>query len=371
MSSSAATALPSTEQTQQAVATVQNLEARAQAHASFTNQVVAQARELQDKAQAHEKEEIKAITHATMLQAHAQSLQASMHHLESTMDQAADVPQQQQQQPQQQQHTIVVEQVMPAAPGQVQQVQPVLAAMQPVQVTTSEAMPAGSGLLGNASDVQMAQELGLLPNTPHSNNPANGAIFAATMPLPVPTAAMPVSAQLHPAAVQQVPVQLLPQQAAQMMPSGDQQQQQLAPASLMPTSLPQPVAMAVAPQQQEHVLAAAAMEPAAAEMASIKQQIAVLQAQQAQQQAQQAQAQAQAAVPQMVMQAIPGVMVQALPGAPLAGMNAQHPQLMQQQPLVRVPSMAAIMEACQPPAGGVVPGTVHVQVMADTDAGPM
>ena len=74
--------LPDTHQTQQAAATVQNLEARAQAHASITTQVVAQARGMHEKAKAHESEQYKAITQATVLQAHAQSLQVSAQQLE-------------------------------------------------------------------------------------------------------------------------------------------------------------------------------------------------------------------------------------------------------------------------------------------------
>jgi len=74
--------LPDTQQTQQAAATVHNLEARAQAHASFTTQVVAQARGMHEKAKAHESEQYKAISQATVLQAHAQSLQVSAQHLE-------------------------------------------------------------------------------------------------------------------------------------------------------------------------------------------------------------------------------------------------------------------------------------------------
>lgn len=69
--------LPDSHQAQQAAATVQDLEARAQVHASITTQVVAQARGMHEKAQAHEKEQLKAITQASMLQAHAQSLHAS------------------------------------------------------------------------------------------------------------------------------------------------------------------------------------------------------------------------------------------------------------------------------------------------------
>lgn len=75
--------LPDSHETQQAVATVHNLEARAQAHASITTQVVAQARDLHEKAQAHEKEQIKAMKQAHVLQAHAQSLQASAQQLEA------------------------------------------------------------------------------------------------------------------------------------------------------------------------------------------------------------------------------------------------------------------------------------------------
>jgi cytosine/adenosine deaminase-related metal-dependent hydrolase len=70
------------EQAQQAVVTVQNLEARAQAHADITTQAVAQARHHQGQAQAHAQEQAKAIAQATVLHAHAQSLHASAQQIE-------------------------------------------------------------------------------------------------------------------------------------------------------------------------------------------------------------------------------------------------------------------------------------------------
>jgi hypothetical protein len=63
------------DQVQQAAATVSSLEARAQAHASITTQVVAKARDMHEIAQTHEKEEMKAMTQATMLQVQATTLQ--------------------------------------------------------------------------------------------------------------------------------------------------------------------------------------------------------------------------------------------------------------------------------------------------------
>ena len=68
--------LPDTDQSaQQAVATVESLEARAQAHAEITAAAVAQAREMQEAAAAHAQEQAKAIAQATMLQVQAQTLQ--------------------------------------------------------------------------------------------------------------------------------------------------------------------------------------------------------------------------------------------------------------------------------------------------------
>jgi len=75
-------ALPDTQQTQQAADIVHNLESRAQAHASFSTQVVAQARGMHEIAQVHENEQYKAITQATVLQPHSQSLPFSAQQLE-------------------------------------------------------------------------------------------------------------------------------------------------------------------------------------------------------------------------------------------------------------------------------------------------
>ncbi|KAL4427845.1 hypothetical protein ABPG75_001934 [Micractinium tetrahymenae] len=79
--------LPDTQQAQHAVATVQNLEERAKAHADITTQAVAQARELQEKAQAHAAEQAKAMAQANMLHAHAQSLAVSAQHMEAAQQQ--------------------------------------------------------------------------------------------------------------------------------------------------------------------------------------------------------------------------------------------------------------------------------------------
>lgn len=62
----------------QAVATVESLEARAQAHAEITAQAVAQAREMQETAAAHAQEQAKAIAQATMLQVQAHTLHVSV-----------------------------------------------------------------------------------------------------------------------------------------------------------------------------------------------------------------------------------------------------------------------------------------------------
>lgn len=68
--------LPDTDHSaQQAVATVESLEARAQAHAEITAQAVQQAQQMQEQAHAHAQEQAKAIAQATILQVQAQTLQ--------------------------------------------------------------------------------------------------------------------------------------------------------------------------------------------------------------------------------------------------------------------------------------------------------
>lgn len=200
----------------QAVVVVQSLEAQAQAHASMTTQVVEQARHAHSKAQAHEREQLKAFTQASVLQAHAKSLQVSAQQIEiaaTTADQTLGRE----------------ESSSLAGISKFQHQQPLTnVSVAPDVTMPTGILPASSGEIGNQDN-----RAGTLPTTPHST--ASGTIhdIAGIMQAPnVPSSAANISSNVNSASA---PLQALFQPSVTMAANT-----QLAHtmAAVLPPSIP-------------------------------------------------------------------------------------------------------------------------------------
>ena len=202
-----------------AAVAVQSLEAQAQAHASMTTRVVEQARQAHSKAQAHEREQVKAFTQASVLQAHASSLQASTQRIEIASTTAASMP-----------HNATAGMSAPSSlaavmstPFTSQQIQACGSTLEPTLALPKSSMPASSGELANQEMVGSG-----LPTTPHSaasgsvNETFPGAIStsqAVPSSANAASAGLPVHVMLQPTMVSTVPMQLPTTMAATLPPT--------------------------------------------------------------------------------------------------------------------------------------------------------